>query len=967
MRLPSLWKWIVGCGVLALLVLFFYRSQSINTLEHDRYSGDLLQLKEVDSNLNQEVLRARYGLALSFDALNSRMTEMQQLQRATLQVPAYIDRDGKVSIGEKLQLFAGEEALKEALIQQFKSQNAVYRNSVKYFPVAARKRADKEKLQGKLAFNALLQDVLFFTHSPEPEVANQITGKIDAFSAASQNDDDDLERLLAHARIIIDQKPNIDKLTKEIIEAHPDKHLAAAIKLYNQHYELAQQSSSFYRLCLYLLSTALLGLIIVRLRSVTLGLRTVQASLQLEIAQRTKANQALEIEIFDRKHAEDQLAEAQKIAQLGSWEFNYETNELKWSDEEFRRFGYEPGEFEPTSEKFLEMVHPDDREFVDNNSKGWATDQLEFRIVRKDGAVRVVHGKGQPTFDETGKLIKMTGTSQDITDRKDIEEQLRQARDEAMESARLKSEFLANMSHEIRTPMNGVIGMTGLLLDTELTGQQRDFAKTIRSCGDALLTVINDILDFSKIEAGKLNFEILDFDLLQTVEESVELLAESAINKRIELASLVPASVPSALRGDPGRIRQVLTNLIANAVKFTEHGEVFVGAETESEDPHYAVIRFTVKDTGIGINAAAQKSLFQAFTQADGSTTRKYGGTGLGLSICKQLVELMDGQIGVISAPNEGSTFWFTARLEKQSVNEDQPLIEPWKNLRVLIVDDSKTARNVIANQVQSWGMKTAVAASASEALSTLRSSTGEKYDLAIIDLLMPEMDGFELARAIKADPTIAEIPLVMLTSLREQENGSTAKAIGIKSFLTKPIRRSQMFEAVHDLLSARSDSSPSLVDQPSKEQFQQSSKLILLAEDNIVNQKLATHQLQKLGYRADAVANGREALEALSRIPYDLILMDCQMPEMDGYQATAEVRKREGTLKHTPIIAMTANALEGDREKCLNAGMDEYISKPVKQQQLAAVLNKIFGSEPLNPTVTTRSRQEQSYLGLRV
>jgi PAS domain S-box-containing protein len=942
---------MVGCGVVALLVLLSYLSQSINTLDHDRYSADLLHLKEVDANVNEELLRARYGLTVSFDALNARLNELQQVQQAAAQVPAFVDEDGRLSISEKLNLFADAETRKELLIQQFKSQNAIFRNSLRYFPVAARERAAKEEIQGKLAFNEFLEDVLFFTHSPEPELAQHLNSEIVAFSNRAKKNDAELETLLGHAKIIVDQKPTIDKLVKEILDDHSDKHLAAAIKLYNQHYELARQSSSFYRLCFYLLSTALLGLIIVRLRSVTLGLRNVKGSLELEIQQRTKANEALETEIFERKHAEAQLAEAQNIAQLGSWEFNYETNDLKWSDEEFRRFGYEPGEFEPTAEKFMELVHPDDREFVANNARGWDTDQLEFRIIRKDGAVRVLQGKGKPTYDDTGNLIKMTGTSQDVTDRKDIEEQLRQARDAAMESARLKSEFLANMSHEIRTPMNGVIGMTGLLLDTELTRQQHELAETIRSCGDALLTVINDILDFSKIEAGKLNFETLDFDLLQTVEESVELLAESAVNKHIELVSLVPVSVPTNLIGDSGRVRQVLTNLIGNAVKFTEHGEVFVGVETESEDESSALIRFTIRDTGIGILPAAQKNLFQAFTQADGSTTRKYGGTGLGLSICKQLVELMDGQIGVSSTPNEGSTFWFTARFEKQALKEVPPSIDSLKDLRVLIVDDSKTVQNVIANHAQSWGMNTHAVASATEALATLRANR-DKFDLAIIDLLMPGMDGFELAREIKADPTITKLPLVMLTSFREQGNSSAAKAIGIKSFLTKPIRRSQMFEAVNDLLSvARTYSSRPRFEQPVKEKVQQSTKLILLAEDNIINQKLATHQLQKLGYRADAVANGREALEALSRIPYDLVLMDCQMPEMDGYQATAEIRKREGTLKHTPIVAMTANALEGDREKCLSAGMDEYLSKPVKQQNLGAILSKFFSADQADVT----------------
>ena len=543
--------------------------------------------------------------------------------------------------------------------------------------------------------------------------------------------------------------------------------------------------------------------------------------------------------------------------------------------------------------------------------------------------------------------------------------QLDKALQEAQEAARVKASFLATVSHELRTPMNGVIGMTDLLLDTEPSEEQRSYIETIRQCGEALLNLINDILEYGKIEAGKLELECIDFNLRTTVEDVLGQFAERAQTKGLEITGLVHAAVPTGLRGDPGRLRQILTNFVGNAIKFTEQGDVTVQAFLEKDLVDTVVVRFEITDSGIGISPEAQARLFQPFTQADSSTSRKYGGTGLGLAISKQLTEQMGGSVGIVSRPGHGSTFWCTAHFAKQTMC---PLaIMPSAELtgrRVLILDDNESNRVILHHLVTGWGMVADQAQDAGSAITLLeqQAEKGLSYDVAIVDMLMPGKDGLQFAKEMKTHPVGSLVRLVILTSLIQRGHAELARQAGFIAYLTKPVRHDQLSNClrtvlgVSGLVNERNPAmdmvpAPALITRHTLAELE-SAPRILVAEDNLINQKLTVRILEKLGYQSDVVENGQEVLAALARGSYALVLMDCQMPIVDGFEATKLLRQREAaeqgaaapdshTTPHIPIVALTANAMRGDRERCLAAGMDDYLTKPIRKDDLKGVLER--------------------------
>ena len=674
---------------------------------------------------------------------------------------------------------------------------------------------------------------------------------------------------------------------------------------------------------------------------------------------------AVSRDITARKVAEEQLRILQgrlERATFGSsdglWELDAASHEVWVSPLFATMLGMEQQEFLQEKTKLFDVMHPDSaaplRTAIERCIADGSAVSEELRVRTKSGEWRWYRVRGALAQNAGGKTV--SGSMRDITESRHYQQALIEATETAARANQAKSEFLANMSHEIRTPMNGVIGMVELLMETPLNPLQKDYVQTVRDSASALLTVINDILDFSKVEAGKLELEHLDIDVRETVEDVARMLAIQAHAKGLEVIALIDPDLPDLLRGDAGRLRQVLLNLGGNAVKFTQSGEIAIECKLASQDDQGFLIRCEVRDTGMGVPANRIDALFNPFTQVDSSTTRRFGGTGLGLSIVKRLVELMQGEVGVSSVAGEGSTFWFTARLgiaQQATKARAAPPVE-LRGQRILIVDDNLTNRKVLMGQLSLCGMDPLCASSADEALSQMRqaAAAGRPFEVALLDHQMPGTDGANLGQTILGEPELRATRLILLTSSGQRGEGQLFGELGFAGYLLKPITYRDLTDCLMMVLGARAEiwsmrSQPMVTRHALLSHRSRDSHRILVAEDNVVNQKVACRLLEKLGFSVDVAADGEAAFRAWSSGRYDLILMDCQMPIMDGYEATRKIRAREGADEHIPIIALTAHAMKGADNKCLSAGMDDYLSKPVDRERLQEALQRWLEDEP--------------------
>ena len=677
--------------------------------------------------------------------------------------------------------------------------------------------------------------------------------------------------------------------------------------------------------------------------------------------------------------SEERLALTVQGSNIGIWDRNLITNTAYFSPQWKRQLGYDNPEIENTWSAWESRLHPDDRDaalgrmqsIIDGAHTRF---ELEYRLRHADGSYRWLLSRGALLRDAYGVASRMIGIHIDTTEDKRAQEELRQAKEAAESASKAKSEFLANMSHEIRTPMNGVLGMAELLLNSPLTEKQRHLADSVHRSGTALLGIINDILDFSKIEAGKLELERIEFGLRTTIEEAVDLFADPAGKKGLELTCYIPDGIPDSVIGDPIRLRQVLLNLVGNAVKFTQCGEVTVRVALLSQQDETLELKVEIADTGLGIPPQVQSRLFTAFSQADGSTTRRFGGTGLGLAIVKQLVQLMDGDVGLAGSSEKGSTFWFTIRLGYRADEDTHDASDPQflNRMKILIVDDNPTNRYILESHLTAWGADTVCAESGAAAWAILHEYAAKHapIDLAILDIHMPDMDGIMLAKAIKTDPDTRHVDLLALSSIDRQTPEEDSDAHEFSVWLRKPVRQSLL----KDCLRRRLWRAPALPPPQPPVPAAQTPILghVLLVEDNPVNREVTTGMLELIGYRITVAEDGQQALTVSATDSFDLILMDCQMPVMDGFTATAGIRTREQASRspHIPIIALTANAMDGDRERCLAAGMDDYLSKPFSRQALAEMLARwrapripaqATATQPATETPTTGGQQPSS------
>lgn len=916
--------------VIALLVLgwLFKQSTQVDIDLHVRIVRNFELLQEEDAKLSKYVLQSRYGLLKNYDPLVVTQDQIENiLGQLEHEAPLFFS-DGKTSMQKTYSEYRALIQQKNELVENFKSHNAVLRNSLSYFPIAVnvqlahvRKGSREEDL-----LHELLENVLSYDQNVTELLRNKINANLSELSKSSIGKDPAIANLFRHVEVIVSHKVEVDELTRDITQSGTVAVAEKLLTFYNEDFARRDHSAANYRLLMAVLAALMLTYVGWLMLNLQQARNTLTDSLRELKFQKDALDQHSIVSVTDRYgkiiYTNDKFSE---ISQ-------YSRDELLGQDHRMLNSGHHPKEF------FKEM-------WATISSGGiW---QGEIRNRRKDGSFYWVASTIAPFMDDQGNPIRYVSIRTDITERKASEtaimkakEDAEVAREAAEKASKIKSDFLANMSHEIRTPMNGIIGMTALALDTELTPEQRKFISMIKTSADALLGVINDILDFSKIESGMMTVEKIEFSIGYMLSDTIKPLAIRAGEKNIELLVHVAPDVPDRIYGDPGRLRQVIINLVGNAIKFTESGEIVVSVTKKPADLDGQVrLRFSVRDTGIGIPKDKFQSIFESFSQADTSTTRKYGGTGLGLTISSQLVELMGGHMGLESQVGQGSHFYFDLDMPVGSFNSFRQYLQtgPISGKSVLVVDDNATNRMLLEEILLGWGMKPKVVESGPEALLELQraAAEGKPYDLALLDKLMPGMDGLELAGVIRQHPEYTPAAVMMLTSAGQRGDADLCREVGVKSYLMKPVSESDLLDAIMMALGERVDVDKGLITRHTLRESRRKLNL-LLAEDNEVNQILTIRVLEKLGHQVTLALNGREALEKWSAGGYDAILMDVDMPEMNGLEATQKIRAAEKSSGgHTPIIAMTAHAMEEARGECLSHGMDGYLSKPINIEAL--------------------------------
>jgi PAS domain S-box-containing protein len=935
-----LFKLVAVLLLVCLLAFLYIRSISVDAKQHVRISAELRHLHVLEERLGQLVLQRRTGMLLNNDPLNQTQQQIQEIvDRLEADDPKLFLNGGSALASHFADYLRAREE-KHILIEVFKSQHSVLRNSVRYFPAAVETLLegpghlkDGDPLEVEVR-DRLLDDMLVYQLNPSEARLLVIQDSLSRIANSAPRypieQRQQLDALRMHAGIMIAYKDETDRTVSSILHSRTTELLEDVFALYNEQFEQAEHEADLYRFWLMLF--ALFGLIygVSSLISISKARDELRKSLSELEFQKFALDQHSIVSIADRSgkiiYTNDRFSQVSQ----------YTREELLGQDHRMLNSGYHPSSF------FKEMWQ------TIGHGKVW---QGEVKNRRKDGSFYWVESTIVPFMDQAGKPVRYVSIRTDITERKQAEDVMLRAKLLAEEASQAKSDFLANMSHEIRTPMNGIIGMTELALDTDLNAEQREYVGLVKASADALLTIINDILDFSKIEAGKMDIEKIEFSLQDMLSQTVRSIALRAHQKGLELLLDIDPAIPQMLMGDPGRLRQIMLNLIGNAIKFTDHGEILVRVSLGEVQGAADVLplRFSVSDTGIGIPADKQHAIFESFSQADSSTTRKYGGTGLGLTISTRLVELMHGSIRVESEVGKGSTFHVEVTLDRAG-HATKPRYETGKlaGMKVLVVDDNATNREIAVRLLQGWNMRPTAVADGEAAIAELdRVSQADGYQLLLLDVRMPGAGGFAVVEHLRAHPVSTAVPIMMLTSEGQRGDAARCRDLGVAAYLLKPFAQADLFDAIMNTLGLSEMRDAPLVTRHSIQQNKTCLR-VLLAEDNAINQTLATRLLNKFGHEVEVAGNGLIAVDKWRAGGYDLILMDVDMPELNGYGATERIREAERSSgAHIPIIGLTAHAMQGAREECLRHGMDGFLTKPIDTEALWVELEGIKSSLP--------------------